>query len=58
MKAVLALVAAGILAINVIGLSAMGLVAGWFLQGARFTEVRLLLTTGILGPANILSILT
>jgi fluoride exporter len=40
----------GILAINVIGSSAMGLVAGWFaFKGHASQEVRLMLTTGILG---------
>jgi fluoride exporter len=40
----------GILAINVIGSSAMGLVAGWFaFKGHASQEVRLLLTTGVLG---------
>ena len=40
----------GILAINVIGSSAMGLVAGWFaFKGHGSQEVRLSLTTGILG---------
>ena len=40
----------GILLINVIGSSAMGLVAGWFAsKGHASQEVRLFLTTGILG---------
>jgi CrcB protein len=40
----------GILAINVIGSTAMGLVAGWFaLRGAPVPELRLFLATGILG---------
>jgi fluoride exporter len=40
----------GILLINVIGSSAMGLVAGWFaFKGHAAQEVRLFLTTGILG---------
>jgi CrcB protein len=40
----------GILLINVIGSSAMGLVAGWFaFKGHASQEVRLFLTTGILG---------
>jgi CrcB protein len=40
----------GILAINVIGSSAMGLLAGWFaFQGQAAQELRLFLTTGILG---------
>ena len=40
----------GILAINVIGSCAMGLVAGWFaLRGQAPQELRLFLTTGILG---------
>ena len=40
----------GILAINVIGSLAMGLVAGWFaFKGHASLEVRLFLTTGILG---------
>jgi CrcB protein len=40
----------GILLINVIGSSAMGLVAGWFaFKGHASQELRLLLTTGILG---------
>jgi CrcB protein len=40
----------GILAINVIGSFAMGLVAGWFaFYGEAPQEVRLFLTTGILG---------
>jgi CrcB protein len=40
----------GILAINVLGSSAMGLVAGWFaFKGHASQEVRLFLTTGVLG---------
>jgi CrcB protein len=40
----------GILAINVIGSTAMGLVAGWFaFRGAEVPELRLFLATGILG---------
>lgn len=40
----------GILAINVIGSTAMGLVAGWFaFKGEAPHELRLFLTTGILG---------
>lgn len=40
----------GILAINVIGSTAMGLVAGWFaFRGADVPEMRLFLATGILG---------
>jgi fluoride exporter len=40
----------GILAINVIGSCAMGLVAGWFaFRGQAPQELRLFLTTGILG---------
>jgi fluoride exporter len=40
----------GILAINVIGSCAMGLVAGWFAyRGQAPQELRLVLTTGILG---------
>lgn len=40
----------GILAINVIGSSAMGLVIGWFaFKGHASQEVRLFLATGILG---------
>ncbi len=40
----------GILAINVIGSTAMGLAAGWFaFKGAAPHELRLFLTTGILG---------
>jgi fluoride exporter len=40
----------GILLINVIGSSAMGLVAGWFaFKGPASQELRLFLTTGILG---------
>ena len=41
---------AGILAINVVGSSAMGLLVGWFaFQGHAPQELRLFLTTGILG---------
>ena len=41
---------AGILAINVVGSSAMGLLVGWFaFQGQAPQELRLFLTTGILG---------
>jgi fluoride exporter len=41
---------AGILAINVIGSTAMGLIAGWLaFQGQAPHDVRLFLTTGILG---------
>ena len=40
----------GILAVNVIGSCAMGLVAGWFaFRGQASQELRLFLTTGILG---------
>jgi fluoride exporter len=40
----------GILAINVIGSSAMGLIAGWLaFKGQAPPDVRLFLTTGILG---------
>jgi len=40
----------GILAINVIGSTAMGLVAGWFaFRGAGLGDLRLFLATGILG---------
>jgi CrcB protein len=40
----------GILSINVIGSTAMGLVAGWFaFKGHAGQDVRLFLTTGILG---------
>jgi fluoride exporter len=40
----------GILAINVIGSTAMGLLAGWFaFKGHAGQDVRLFLTTGILG---------
>jgi CrcB protein len=40
----------GILLINVLGSSAMGLVAGWFaFRGHASQDVRLFLTTGILG---------
>jgi fluoride exporter len=40
----------GILLINVIGSSAMGLVAGWFaFKGHASQELRLFLTTGMLG---------
>ncbi len=40
----------GILAINVIGSTAMGLVAGWFaFHGEAPSELRLFLATGILG---------
>ena len=40
----------GILTINVIGSTAMGLVAGWFaFKGHAPQDVRLFLTTGILG---------
>jgi len=40
----------GILAINVIGSTAMGLVAGWLsLRGEVLPDVRLFLATGILG---------
>ncbi|MGE0023138.1 MAG: fluoride efflux transporter CrcB [Hyphomicrobium sp.] len=40
----------GILAINVIGSTAMGLVAGWFaFRGDGAGDVRLFLATGILG---------
>lgn len=40
----------GILLINVLGSSAMGLVAGWFaFRGRASQDVRLFLTTGILG---------
>jgi len=40
----------GILAINVVGSTAMGLVAGWFaFNGSISPELRLFLTTGILG---------
>jgi len=40
----------GILTINVIGSTAMGLVAGWFaFKGQAPQDVRLFLTTGILG---------
>ncbi|HYD15447.1 MAG TPA: fluoride efflux transporter CrcB [Hyphomicrobium sp.] len=40
----------GILAINIIGSTAMGLVAGWFaFRGAEVPELRLFLATGILG---------
>jgi CrcB protein len=40
----------GILAINVIGSTAMGLIAGWFaFKGQAPHDVRLFLTTGVLG---------
>jgi len=40
----------GILAINVIGSTAMGLLAGWFaFKGQAGLDVRLFLTTGVLG---------
>jgi CrcB protein len=40
----------GILAINVIGSTVMGLVAGWFaFRGAAAPELRLFLVTGVLG---------
>lgn len=40
----------GILAINVIGSTAMGLAAGWFaLRGEPLADFRLFLATGILG---------
>ncbi|HJZ30478.1 MAG TPA: fluoride efflux transporter CrcB [Hyphomicrobiaceae bacterium] len=40
----------GILAINVVGSSIMGLVAGWFaFRGQAPQDVRLFLTTGVLG---------
>ncbi len=40
----------GILLVNVIGSSAMGLVAGWFaFKGHASQEARLFLSTGILG---------
>jgi CrcB protein len=40
----------GILAINILGSTAMGLVAGWFaFKGQAPQELRLFLTTGILG---------
>ena len=40
----------GIMAINVIGCLAMGLIAGWFaLRGQASQEWRLFLTTGVLG---------
>jgi CrcB protein len=40
----------GILAINILGSTAMGLVAGWLaLRGEVFPEIRLFLATGILG---------
>jgi CrcB protein len=40
----------GILAINVIGSTAMGLIAGWLaFKGGASAELRLFLTTGVLG---------
>jgi fluoride exporter len=40
----------GILAINVLGSTAMGVVAGWFaFRGHAAADLRLFLTTGILG---------
>jgi len=40
----------GILAINVIGSTAMGLIAGWFaFRGTGLGDLRLFLATGILG---------
>lgn len=40
----------GILAINVVGSTAMGLVAGWFaFRGDGLSDLRLFLATGILG---------
>lgn len=40
----------GILAINILGSTAMGLVAGWFaLRGEVLPDLRLFLATGILG---------
>ena len=40
----------GIMAINILGSTAMGLVAGWFaFRGAGLGDLRLFLATGILG---------
>lgn len=40
----------GILTINVVGSTLMGLVAGWFaLRGENLADIRLFLATGILG---------
>ena len=50
MKAVGTSFPIGILLINVIGSTAMGLIAGWFaFKGHASQEVRLFLTTGLLG---------